>query len=374
MSDNDWSSKRWWAVPAAGFLILAILCLFFAKPPEERSAHTTYDASFEGTRAVYLLLEELHYPVIRSKRPTGGAVKWVLFPTDPKKDVDVLDGWVRAGGAILLADATTAFAENLGITLTAQDVEGGELAEAAHGLGVTQLVGGKRQSEWSGHTGRVVVEAGGAPFLTVYPHGRGEVWLANRPEFLQNRLIGQADNGTLVCRLAETMLEDRPGKLAVDEYFHGMRDRPGVVELLLEPPALPVTLQGLVVMGLLLWHYMPRFGNIRSAPAVRRRSKTEFLEAMASLLERKGDFTAAYATVRDDLIRAMEQEMGLPPGTPIEELAREAARRRHVNEAALAGALAPGAVPPGARRTVFLKALNDLETRGDEFFHGRHHR
>lgn len=374
MTQTDWSPKLWWTVPVAGFLVLMILCVFIGVPQQNHLNRSSYDASPEGIRAAYLLLEELNYPVVRSKRPTGAAVKWVLFPTFAKRDVDVLDRWVRAGGTLLLADTATEFADGLGMKLDNRKDAGKDDVEAASGLDVGHLVGGAARVVWSGHPGRVVVRAGGAPFVTVYRHGRGQIWLVNRPEFLQNHLIGKADNGVLVCRLAEAMLQDHSGKLAFDEYFHGMRDRPGVVQLLFEPPTLWVTLEGLLVAGVLLWHFLPRFGTLRPPPPVRRRSKEEFLGAMASLLERKADYNEAYRTVREDWLREIEQELGLPPQTPLDDVIREAARRRGLNAEALAQVLSARRVPAGSRPAVFVKALNDLETSRNEFFHGRHHR
>jgi hypothetical protein len=374
MKQADWSPKLWWTVPVAGFLVLMLVCLFIGNPVPNNLNRSSYDASPQGIRAAYLLLEELHYPVVRSKHPTAEAVKWVLFPTFAKKDVDVLGRWVRDGGALLLADTTTEFAEALGLNLTIDKDAGRDTVEDASGLDIGHLVGGAVRVDWPHHAGRVLVRAGGEPFVTVSRHGRGEIWLVNRPEFLQNHLIGKADNGVLTCRLAEAMMQERPGKLAFDEYFHGMRDRPGVIQLLFEPPTLWVTLEGLLVAGILLWHYLPRFGTLRPPPSARRRSKEEFLSAMASLLARKADDRDAYRTVRDDWLREIEQELGLPPQTPLEEVVREAARRRGMDPVRLRQALAAERVPAGSRPAVFVKALNDLETSRSEFFHGRHHR
>ena len=394
MNQSDWSPKWWWAVPAAGFLVLMLVCMLIGNPVTRDLTHSSYDASPEGIRAAFLLLDELQYPVVRSKQPTGGSVKWVLLPTFTKRDVDVLGRWVREGGALLLADTGTEFAQGLDINLATnkdsgsvpqasrpltpnpspQGGEGGFSEENASGLEVSHLVVGKVRVEWPDHLGRVLVRAGGEPFVTVYRHGRGEIWLVNRPEFLQNQYIGKADNGVLVCRLAEAMLRGHPGKLAFDEYFHGMRDRPGVVQLLFEPPTLWVTLEGLLVAGVLLWHFLPRFGTLRPPPPARRRSKEEFLGAMASLLERKADYADAYRTVREDFLREIEQELGLPPQTPVEEVVREAARRRGMNAEALGQVLSSRRVPAGSRPAAFVKALNDLETSRNEFFHGRHHR
>src|SRR5437763_1506645 len=70
------------------------------------------------------------------------------------------------------------------------------------------------------------VRSGEKAFATTYPQGQGEIWLLNRPQFVTNGVLGRADNGILLCRLAEEVLRRRPGTLYFDEYFHGLRDRP----------------------------------------------------------------------------------------------------------------------------------------------------
>jgi hypothetical protein len=367
---GDWS-RPWWAVPTAAVLVLMTLLLFFGKEEEPKHQGTSYDASSTGFRAAYLLLDELGHPIFRSKRPLEGKTRLVFFPKSPEKEPAALDAWIRAGGVLILADESADFAKGLGIPLKVGKTATPEI-EPASGEGISRLACGSTRVDWPGESGRVWMKAGDKAAVSVYSRGKGEVWLVNRPEMFANRLLGNADNAVLLCRLVENVLDGRPGKLAVDEYVHGMRDRPGVAELLLEAPAVWVTLQGLLLMGVLLWHYVPRFGVLRPVPPPNRRSKEEFLEAMASLLQRKGDYADAFRTARDGLVRELEQELGLPPGTPIDQTAREAARRRPVRYPALLELLGHRAPPVGAN--AFLKAMNDLESTRSEFFDGRHHR
>jgi hypothetical protein len=119
-----------------------------------------------------------------------------------------------------------------------------------------------------------------------------------------------------------------------------------------------------------LWHYVPRFGAIRALPPARRRSKEEFLDAMAILLERKGDLADAFRTARNDMVHRLEDELGLPTTTTVEELAREAARRGTMSEESLCRLLATDDVPADQ----FLSLMNQLETAHDELFDRRNHR
>lgn len=373
MSDARDVSKLWWAVPAAAVLLLTMLAVLLGGPPPKQAAGTSYDPAPEGFRAAFVLLDELDYPVFRSKRPGGGTARMVLFPTESKDDADKLASWVRAGKAVVLADADGDFAGRLGISLTVSQTDPGA-EDAAGPEGVARLAGGTRFVAWQGQPGRVWATAGGRPFVTVHDYGYGEVWLVNRPEFLKNRLIGEADNGVLLCRMAEEVLNRLPqGTLGFDEFYHGLRERPGALQLLFEPPVLWVTLQGILLLGLLLWHYVPRFGTLRPIPDARRRSKQEFLDAMASLLERKGDYEEAYRTARASWLRDLEREFGLPPGTPPEEVAREAAGRRQADAARLLRLLQQESLPR-AGPAAFVQALNELESARQEFLDGRRDR
>ncbi len=365
MNGSEGVTKLWWVVPAAGFLVLLLVALLVGGEPEAK-AGTTYDAGGHGIRAAYLLLEELGYPVVRSRRATGDAVRWVLFPAPSAADARVLDGWVRRGGVLVLADPDGKFAADMGLTLQIGSGSDGDEDEPADGPDVARLVGGPVAVSWPGGDGGLVwATAAGRPFVTAYPHGRGRLWLLNRPDFLTNRRLGKADNAVLVCRLAEATAAGRPGRLAFDEYFHGLRERPGVAQLLFRPPALWVTLQGLLLLAVLLWHHGPRFGGLRPAPPAGRRSAGEFLDAMAALLERKRDYDDAFRTARDGLRQDIEQEMGLPAGLPAGRLAAEAAARAGIPPDALARLLAAPGLPSGTGPAAFTRSLQELEAFRD---------
>src|SRR5262245_60764836 len=98
------TSRLWWTVPAIGFVLLALVGMLFGGGPQKVLHGTSYDASDRGFRAAYLLLEELQYPVERSRYVTGGQVRWVLSPGPvAAKDATTLNDWVRRGGIVLLA-------------------------------------------------------------------------------------------------------------------------------------------------------------------------------------------------------------------------------------------------------------------------------
>jgi hypothetical protein len=209
------------------------------------------------------------------------------------------------------------------------------------------------------------------PLVTIYKRGRGEVWLLNRPDVLINTNLREGDNAILACRLADAMLaERRRARLGFDEYCHGLRDRPDVVELLFKPPVLATSLEVLLLTALVLWHFGVRFGSLRPAPPPPRRSKEEFLDAMAELLTRKGDRGEAFRTIRDEFVRRLQENFGLPQGTPIDETVREVFRRGIQLEPFVRLLTAP-TPPQGAGAGAFLDALHQLEIASNECFRSR---
>jgi hypothetical protein len=363
--DNPAASRLWWMVPFAGLLMLCLLGLVIGPPPPAGGTGNSYDASDVGFRALFLLLDELGYPVERSRRATSDTVRWVLLPVETREqEISRLDDWVRRGGIVLLALNGEEFARHLGMRLRIRRADAVDSAPCTV-PDVGRLALGRTVVEWPNQVGRVWAKAGGEPLVTIYAHGNGEVWLLHRPDVFLNEYLRRADNGVLACRLAEAMLEGQSGKLAIDEYYHGLHERPGVLELLFQPPLTGFTVMSLVLTALLLWRFVPRFGALRVVPPTRRRSKEEFLDAMASLLERKGDYADAFRTVQRDLRHRLEADLGLPAGTPVEETVREAARRRGLEAETLLRLLTAREPPGGHGPAAFLNALHQLESTRD---------
>jgi hypothetical protein len=382
------ASRLWWALPSVGILLLTLLSVLFGGGPDKVDFGTSYDASSSGSRAAFLLLEELGYPVERSRRPPGGDVRWILFPTKTvQKEATALDDWIRRGGVVLLALDDAEFATHLGLAVTVVgghpldrfsrfDGFGGPTpftrakgtTHTAEAPDVKTLLAGDTEVTGppDGRTWGLVEDE---PLLTIYSRGQGEIWLLHRPDVLTNANLRGDDNAILTCRLADAMLARRPGgRLAFDEYCHGLRDRPTAIDLLFHPPLLGVTLQVLLLAALALWHFGSRFGPIRTVPPPPRRSKEEFLEALADLLARNGDRAEAFVTIRDDFRLRLEASLGLPVGTPLDQTAREAGRRRGVSAEALLRLLTAPAPPDGSGAVAFLTALNQLETLAHECF------
>lgn len=382
---QDPTPQVWWVVPAVALVILALIGLVFGQEQQKVDYGTSYDASSGGSRAAYLLLEELRYPVERSRLPVGGEIRWLLFPTKfDAKDAQSFDDWVRRGGIALVATddheligrlklmATVLGARPRGVPGYGQlrPIERGETYTAAAPdvsflrAGPTTLSGPPGERTW----GRIENE----PLVSIHAHGRGQIWLLRRPDVFANNNLREEDNAVLACRLADAMLAERPGgRIAFDEYCHGLRDRPSVTDLLFRPPVLGVTLQSLVLLAFVLWRSGSRFGLLEPPPSPARRSKAEFLDALAELLARNGDRAAAFRTMRDSLRRRIARELGVPADASIEDLVQEAARRRGISPQPLQQLLAAEAPPGGRGPAAFLHAVAQLDSIAHDFFQPR---
>ena len=137
MENRPATNMLWWAVPFALMVLVAIVAMFVGvEPPHKPPPSSSYDASGDGVRAAYLLLEKLDYNVVQSRRLGDGKVRWLLYPATNKddsdeddesriprmrsertfrEDVNALDAWVKAGGLLLLADESGEFARALGL-------------------------------------------------------------------------------------------------------------------------------------------------------------------------------------------------------------------------------------------------------------------
>jgi hypothetical protein len=377
----------WWAVPAATIVLMSLLVMFgVVEPPKPPPPRQIDDASDSGIRAAYLLLDELGYRVTLKRQAKG--VRWVLFPAmihheaeddgtpanhssrgrSKRDDVEDAAAWVRGGGTLLLADDSTAFAAKLGLHAAPvwgadealsikTDLQAPPLRLSPGPLRID--VSERPDGAWPTR---------GEPLVSIFQRGRGQIWLVQRPEVFRNERIRDADNAVVICRLADAITHDGAEPIQFDEFHRVKPDRPSAVELLTRPPLLWATLHGIAAVALLLWRFMPRFGPLIPALTSRRRSKEEFLDAMANLLERKGAYAEAYEIVRNALRRDLEQALGAPAKTPPSDLAEQASRRwPGLNEERLLALLSDRQLPRG--HYDFVVAINELERLRRECIH-----
>jgi len=354
----------WWAVVAGVLLCLSLLAMLSARMPQRPANHGSYDAGDSGTRAAYLLLEAMGIPVSQSKRMAEGNVRWLLFPLADPKEIEVLKDWIQAGGVLLLADPGSEFTRSLGVEV--QDgADAKDFIELKMGENSFRVEVSNKHIELKNRSGRGWPPNDGEPFVSIITRGRGEIWLLHYPNFVKNSILLRGvqkanENAQVLYRLAQAIREEHPETIYVDEYYHGMRERPTVTDLLLKPPVLWTSLHGLVLLLLVLWAFSPRFGRLLELPPARRRSKEEFLDALANILDKKHAYDYASKTVRDAFVRDLARDLGLPASATTELVIQQAQlRRKKVAPERLRRGLLPH--HPVNDATIFLATLHELD-------------
>ncbi len=375
------SSTLWFAIPACTVVAAVAIGLLLGRDDSQAStaSGTSYDASNSGYRALYIILDELGYSIERTRRVAGGSVRWALAPIKPKPaDAEHVAEWVREGGRLLLADSKGDLAVAVGVEVKIVNSDDDTVStsledarELAVGTPTGVVIGttppgvaiGKPLVTPLRKADRNWEFAGGEPLVSIHKIGHGEVWLLHRPLALANEQMKRADNAIFAARLAEAMSDGNPGKIGIDEYCHGLRSRPGVLELLLQPPIRTATIQATLFVGLLLWAAAIRFGPLRPLPPMRRRSKDEFLNALGDMLHRHGDTASAFRTIQGEVNRQLAERIGLPANTHPETIVATTGRRRKVTPQ-LAQLLTCAAPPSG--RAGFVTAIQTLDETSHE--------
>ncbi len=364
----------YWLAPVGFLLCLSLVVMLMGSKPTIPAKLGSYDPGAEGARAAFLLLQETGQEVGASKRIIEGKIRWILAPREISRQFEAVPGWVKSGGKLLLADDQMLIADKLGIRVTRQTLEKEEHQQ-------TIRLGNQRITIEAG-TVRLKVDASpkgtwpensAQPLVSIYPLGKGEVWLLHLPELMANEVLKQSmqkqlGNGLVILELGRAMAGASGERIWFDEYFHGMRTQPSIIELLTAPPFVWVTLQGALLLGLALWRHAPRFGTFQEQPVPRRRSKEEYLEALAGMLERKHAYSLALSFVRNSVIQGLAKALSLPAEVKPHTLAQQAVARwpGRFQYDRLTATLS-ASLPAQIRESDFLRSLHELESIRDVY-------
>jgi hypothetical protein len=357
-----------WAMPAGFLICLTLLVMLLGNKPQTPAELGSYDPGKNGARAAFLLLKELGFDVAPSKRIVEGKFRWIISPRSSSRQFEALPAWIQAGGKVLLADDQIEITEKLGITVTKKSISVQDQQQNLN-LGETEVAFATGNIELT--TTKMAYRTWPAkakkPLISIFRQGRGEVWLVHLPGFMQNSVLKKSipsrlGNGLIISEIAHAMVQQSNERIWFDEYFHGMRTRPSVLELLTEPPLLWVSLQGLLLLIFSLWRYAPRFGTYQELPTPRRRSKEEYLLAMASMLERKRAYDIALQSVRHSITHGLAHALSLPAEVKLSLLAQQAEKRwpGKLSQQSILQALT-STLPRHASEADFLHALHELE-------------
>jgi len=333
------------AVVVAANVALVVVGALLPSPSGPDSS--SYATAPRGLAAAAELLARDGHPVRRVRELPGDA-RFVRGSTVVLLGPEVLLGQearalrrhAQAGGRVVVGGADPeAWVDNLlgrraswheeASRVYSPEVPIGELA------GVRQV--------WSAGEGAFgsaggAVRALGGPgdsLLLVAPVGRGRIYLLADPSPLQNRFLAAGDNAALALALAGP--RDRPVEFV--ESVHGYGTARGLGAL---PGGWRWALAGLGLAALLfLLARGRRLGPPDPEPPAAVPPRREYVEAMAGVLERTGDPTAA-EPVRRAAHDRLTERFRLAPDAPAEEIRRAGARAGLDEDEARALAGPPG--------------------------------
>jgi hypothetical protein len=141
------------------------------------------------------------------------------------------------------------------------------------------------------------------------------------PDLLNNHGLGHGGNAAAVYRLFSRTLAARG--VVFDETVHGYNRTPGLLAEALRFPLVLAVLQGLLLLGLVLWAGMGRFGKPLPAARGIAPGKEALIANTAELLAAGGHAAESVARYFQQTTRAVAVHYFLPPDLPeTERLAR----------------------------------------------------
>jgi hypothetical protein len=157
-----------------------------------------------------------------------------------------------------------------------------------------------------------------------------EIYLVSDPDLLNNHGLARGDNAALV----HEFLTHRLGARGVifDETIHGYRRAPGILAEAFRFPLLLAVLQTGVLLGVLLWAGMGRFGKPLPPPAGLGSGRQVLIESTARLLTYGGHAPESLGRYFHQTVRALAAAFGLPSDLPeaatLDRLQRVSRERR----------------------------------------------
>lgn len=355
---------------AAVALLLMAGTVFFTPGGRlgESPVPSSYSSDSGGALAVYLLLENLHYPVRRWQEPPTslekagrGAVLVIAEPTEipSNRERESLRAFVRRGGRVLFCGGgVSAFFREAAVSRKPGAVEWkkytaslpsyfsrGAPAVVVRPKALWEELGVRDLALYGDSSGAVVVS---------WPIGTGEVlwWAGATP--LTNAGIRRASNLRLFLNAV-----DEASIIYWDEYYHGQRTSLWSYAAH-TPVAWALAQFGLLLLAV-LFTFSRRWGPVAEPAAVSRLSPLEFVETLGGLYQRAGATSVAVGVAYRHLRMKLTQQLGVPASAPDEELAPAAGARLGWKPDELLGVLEKSATPVGLRPRQALALIQELE-------------
>jgi Domain of unknown function (DUF4350) len=337
----------------AGVAMVVLLALTFVLAPAPVQQSIGYPSSYSpewaGTKAAFLLLNQLGYRAERWERPPEelpadprGAVLILAEPSEDASSEEriAIREFVSDGGRLLALGAAAA---KLAPDAAAKEVPSWDLqsknyssllpSPLTHDAPEITMIA---PDEWTAHKSSQLGLYGTEekPVVVSYRVGRGEViwWASSSP--LSNGLIREKGNLALFL----DAVGPTSSRVLWDEYFHG--DRGSLASYFAETPLPWAGLQIGIAFLAAVFTFSRRAGPVRVQAVESRLSPLEFVETLGDLYQSAHASPAAVGVAYQRLRTSLSRKLGAPTKAKIPEIARAASGRFGWPEAALLDTLA----------------------------------
>ena len=356
----------------ATFLVAVGLARRFGATPLSY-APSSFNASPVGTKALFVTLQRLGFPVQRWQHPWTklGREHGILIHTDVvldeylgqgsqrpplREEYEQLGRWVARGNTVVVYTSSDAiwpfsleYLSNDKETLVSTEPRWRISTPRELGLrtGSPQLdllarqrpdlhlrtplpspyTYGVRKVEVTGNLGLAPSTNAVVPLIEGtdrvlhafwIQHGKGRVLLFSTPSFIDNEYCGREDNLALVCNILSQM--PGGGTVLFDEFHHGYSQEFDMGDFLSLPMVRAAAVQLALVVGLLIYSSARRFGE--PIPLVRdaRRSVMEYTVSLGDLYARASTQLDALDYLYQHLRRSLAERYGLRPDASAMEI------------------------------------------------------
>jgi len=320
--------------------VAVIVTLGMLEQPQQTAfdSYSSYDAASGGYRGLYELLQREGVPVERFEQQLAlldPSVDTLVYAEpldfDPRQiaptaaDVSVLEAWVRAGGRLLYIghDDTAAKKKVLGLPFSrpaSAQAHPPRIAPSLQTAGVASLGSASTPQRWLLPHGKTVslFDDGKGPVIVRYAFGHGTVTAVIDETLFDNANLARADRPRLAYALAQ------PGKaggtVSFDETQHGYLTPEHWWSVVPRPFAIALAIALLALLAALAGAAVRLGPPILPRPRDDR-SSADFIDALATLLERGKAARAAMQDAAESTARTIARALGLRSGASANEIA-----------------------------------------------------
>ncbi|MBI5248971.1 MAG: hypothetical protein HY912_05700 [Desulfomonile tiedjei] len=305
---------------------------------------SSYSTGPPGTKALYLLLQELHLAPVRYRKAFRDLDSHVgiMIVTDPKhtdytrRQARNLEEWVKKGNQLLIFESARSSSSR---AASVDSVSKLSLKSVVHGPAsyfglrlkefphqprkelnvrlpelrqqIAISVSGETRWQEPSAEWTVLATDESGPLLLTKKIGEGRIFACSDPSLISNRYIDREQNLRLALGLMAG--KGRRGQILFDEFHHGHRTEESFWTYVGASVFGWVLFQ--IAVGFAVFFYSRRAelaGRFRSLSRESGRSKLEYVDSMANIFETRKAASAALEAILQRFLGRVSRVIGIP--------------------------------------------------------------